>query len=197
MRKVDKQMRGFTLVESLVVVAVVSIVVATAVVSTNGSSQNTRADSAATTVLSQLRLAHMVAITQRRNVVVTIDTNFSGPDNLQHVNFQVVALPGEPVQPVQSMPLPPGTQFVLEPGVPDTPEQFGNAEAVFFGDTSGGTFVMQFTPIGTFVDANNNVLNGTIFLGVPGVPGTARAVTVMGGDSNIQRFTWTGLQWVS
>ena len=95
------------------------------------------------------------------------------------------------------MELPGGTQFVLEAGVPDTPMEFGDSAAVNFEDAEGDTSItqFQFTPTGAFTDANNNILNGTIFTGVPNNPGTARAVTIMGGAGNVQRFSWTGTEW--
>jgi hypothetical protein len=54
---------------------------------------------------------------------------------------------------------------------------------------------MQFTPIGAFTDGNGDVLNGTIFIGVPDAPNTARAVTVLGGVGSVQRYTWSGANW--
>jgi type II secretory pathway pseudopilin PulG len=190
-------MSGFTMIECATVLGLVCVLMGVAVVNTSGSAQIVKAESAADAVLSQIRLAQMIAITQRRNVVVTVDTTFTGPDNAQHLNYQVVTLPGEPVQDVQSMELPGGTQFVLEEGVPDTPMQFGNSSPFYFEDAAGDTSItqFQFTPTGSFTGANNDVLNGTIFTGVPNNPSTARAVTIMGGAGNVQRFSWTGTQW--
>jgi len=189
-------MRGYSLLECTVVLAIVGILLTVAIIGTSGMSQNVKADTAADTVLSQLRLARMAAVTQRRNVIVTVDTTFAAPDNAQHLIFQTVPLPGDAAQPARSVAVPGGTQFVLEPGVPDTPMQFGNSAAVCFAGASSGTTVMQFTPSGAFIDGNNNLLNGTIFIGVPNQSGTARAVTIMGGAGNIQRFSWTGSEWI-
>jgi prepilin-type N-terminal cleavage/methylation domain-containing protein len=186
---------GFSLVECLVVIALVTSLMAVAVVNVSGSMQTAKAESAVSAIMSQLRLARTMAIVQRRNVTVTIDTNFDGPGNLQHVDIQVVTLPGEQPQPVLSAPLPGGTKFVLEPGVPDTPLLLGACAAVCFNNVSGGSAVMQFQPTGQFLDGNNNVLNGTVFVGVPGAANTARAVTVMGGVGSVQRYSWTGTEW--
>ena len=196
MKNCNKPMQGFTILECVVVMALASILAGIAIVNTSGSSQVAKAENATDLVLSQMRMARMLAITQRRNVSVNIDTNFTGPANGQQLMIQVVALPGDPPLPVQIVPLPNGTQFVLEPGVPDTPMNFGNSAPIYFNGTAGGPSVMQFTPSGAFLDGNNNILNGTIFLGVPISPSTARAIPIMGGAGNIQRFTWTGTQWV-
>lgn len=196
MKNTKNQMKGFSLLECLIVVAVVGILGTMAIANTSGGLQNAQAESAVSSVVGQLRVARMVAIAQRRNVVVTIDTTQSGPDNVQHVNYQVVPANGEPEQPMESVQLPGGMQFLLEAGVPDTPMQFGNSAAVSFsGDGTQTSSVMQFTPTGAFTDGNNNVLNGTIFLGMPDTPTTARAVTVFGGVGDVQRFTWTGSEW--
>jgi prepilin-type N-terminal cleavage/methylation domain-containing protein len=190
------QMRGFTLVECLVVVALAAVMMGLAIVNASHSLEESKATSAATAVLSQMRLARMLAISQRRNVAVTFVTRSSHPQNLERVDIQVLALPGEPAYPVQSVPLPAGTQFVLEPGVPDTPMNLGNGSAVYFSGRYRRSMVMQFTPSGSFLDENAEVLNGTIFVGVPSSPGTARAVTVMGGAGHSQLFTWNGSQWM-
>jgi type II secretory pathway pseudopilin PulG len=195
MKKAQRQMLGFSLLESSAVVAAMGVLLAIGVVNTTTSTQGAKADAATSLVISQLRLAKSLAVADRRYVTVTFDTTFTGPENLQHLDFQVVPAGSEPIHPVQSVPIPSGAQFVLEPGVPDTPENFGNSSAVYFGDNSDGSTVMQFTPSGAFVDGNNNVLNGTVFLGVPGNAGTARAVTIMGGGGNVQRFYWNGSQW--
>jgi prepilin-type N-terminal cleavage/methylation domain-containing protein len=196
MENKKKQMRGFTLLECVVVVALAAVMMGLAIVNASHSLEESKATSAATAVLSQMRLARMLAISQRRNVAVTFVTRSSPPNHLEQVDIQVLALPGEAEYPVQTVPLPSGTQFVLEPGVPDTPMNLGNGSAVYFSGRYKRSMVMQFTPGGSFLDENADVLNGTIFVGVPGNPGTARAVTVMGGAGHSQLFTWNGSQWM-
>jgi prepilin-type N-terminal cleavage/methylation domain-containing protein len=194
MARANSKVKGFSLLECCAVLGVVGIVLAFATMGSSTATQTSQAESGVALVQRQLRVARMTAITQRRNVVVSFDTSF-GTDNAQHVNYQVVTLDGEPAQALQSVPLPSGTQFVLETGVPDTPDGFGNSTAVCFGTGCGGSAVMQFTTTGEFVDGNYQPLNGTIFLGIPGAVGSARAVTI-GSGGNIQRFSWMGTQWV-
>jgi prepilin-type N-terminal cleavage/methylation domain-containing protein len=196
MRNTKKQMGGFTLLECLVASALACVLTTMAIANTSGAMQNARVDSAVSTVSSQLRLARMVAISMRRNVLVTIDTDPSGPGNVQHINYQVVAANGEPEQPMQTAELPSGIQFIVETGVPDTPMQFGNSAAISFSSNSStDNSQMQFTPLGAFTDGNGDVLNGTIFMGAPDIPNTARAVTVLGGVGSVQRYTWSGANW--
>ena len=87
MRKTTNRMSGFTMVECATVLGLVCVLMGVAVVNTNGSAQIVKAESAADAVLSQMRVAQMIAITQRRNVVVTVDTTFTGPDNAQHLEL--------------------------------------------------------------------------------------------------------------
>jgi type II secretory pathway pseudopilin PulG len=188
-------MRGISVLECVVVILIIAILATFAVFNSSTGLKNSQADSAMDTLVGKLRMARMTALSQRRNVVVTIDTNFTGPDNAQHLYTQVVALPGEPTQPMDSMELTGGLQFVLEPGVPDTPLHFGNESPIFFSNGSGNSTIMQFTSYGSFTDGNNVPLNGTFFIGVPNTPVTGRAVTIMGGAASIQQFSWSGVQW--
>src|SRR5271157_4800955 len=127
---------GFTLLECLVVVGIMGILTAMAVVGTSGTMQNYRANSALDTVSSQLRVARQIAISQRRWVQVTIDTVGNT------ISYQVLPPNGPGVTelagPVITVPLPPQTSYVLEPGVPDTPMAFGNTNPVYIANLSGG-----------------------------------------------------------
>ena len=99
-------------------------------------------------------------------------------------------------QQVVSVPVPPGAQIVLEPGVPDTPMAFGNNAPVYIGNVGGGPPIMKFRSTGAFTDPNYAPLNGTIFVGLPNQAFTARAVTIMGGTGRVRPYTWTGAAWI-
>jgi len=47
-------------------------------------------------------------------------------------------------------------------------------------------FFLVFMSTGGLVDANGNPISGTVFLGIPGKPATARAVTVLGSTGRIR-----------
>jgi len=195
MRTTDNKESGFSLLEVVVVVAIMMLVLSFAVFASSNVLPSYKADSALNVVLGTLRQAKQTAVAQRRDVQVWIDQSFSGPEQLQHINYQVVPISGDQPQSIVSMPLPQGTQMVLESGVPDTPMGFGNDAAVFIGNVDGGPPVMMFRSTGAFTDGNYALLNGTIFLGVPGQASTARAVSIMGGVANVQRYTWSGAEW--
>jgi prepilin-type N-terminal cleavage/methylation domain-containing protein len=192
---------GFTMVELVTVVAIIMILSAFAVISTSSTTQNAKANAAADTVISQMRGARQLAISMRRNVQVQIST----PNKIQLI---VDTLPGEAaaatIPPVYlNDNAPGGAQFVLM-GTPDTPMGFGNSSAITYSPASGGTtgLSVMFSSSGTLVGTtatsgyasvgNNNPVNASIFIGVPGQINTARAVTVLGATGRIRSYSWVG-----
>ncbi len=183
--------RGFTLLETLIVVGIIFILSAITMMKSFGTLDNYHANSAMDTVVSQLRVARQVAISQRRRVIVSFDQA-----NMK-INYQVMAPTTtgttEVNGPVISMPLPKSTQFVLESGPPDTPMGFGNSAPIYIGNLSGGPSIMQFNSTGTFTDITGyNILNGTVFVGVPNKPLTARAITIMGSTGRVRQYSYVG-----
>ena len=85
-----------------------------------------------------------------------------------------------------------GTKYSLPAGLPDTPDGFGRTQAVDFG---AATAVM-FTSDGTCIDQTGNPVNGTIFVGLPGRPLSARAITILGGTGRVRGYRWNGQKWV-
>jgi prepilin-type N-terminal cleavage/methylation domain-containing protein len=191
MRVTNKREQGFTLLETLIVVAIMGVLTSLAVIGSRGSMQSYRANAALDTVSSQLRLARQISISQRRWVTISIDqVNNTISYQVQPPNTPgTTELPG----PVVTQPLPPQTSFMVEAGVPDTPMAFGNNAAVYIANLSGGPAGMCFTPTGTFSDVtHNNPINGTIFVGMANQPTTARAVTIMGSTGRVRPYTYVG-----
>jgi len=194
MNKERNRERGFTLLESVVVVGIMMILASFAVLNSSTSLQNYRANAALDTVSSQLRIARGLAISQRRDVDITFDT--SG----QTVSYQVMAPKTlgttEVNGPVVTARLPQQAQFMIESGVPDTPMAFGTcsgASPICIGGVGGGPAIIKFTSTGQFTDVTGyNIQNGTIFIGIPGKVSTARAVTIMGGTGRVRPYTWIG-----
>jgi type II secretory pathway pseudopilin PulG len=196
MRRSKNQKNGFSLLEAVIVIGLMMVMLSFAIFKSTSMMPNYKADTAQDVVVSTLRQARQTGVTKRRDVQVWIDQAFTGTDNAQHINYQVIALGGDPAQQVVSVPLPPGAQMVLEPGVPDTPMTFGNNAAVYIGNVGGGPPIMKFRSTGAFTDPNYAPLNGTIFVGVPNQAFTARAVTIMGGTGRVRPYSWTGAAWI-
>jgi len=137
MRRTKKQDNGFTLLESAVVLGIMMVMMSFAIFKTTSIMPNYKADAAQDVVVSALRQARQLAITERRDVQVWFDQGFSGPGPVQHINYQVVTILGDQPQPQVSVGLPLGTQFVLE-GVPDTPMGFGANAAIYIGSNGDG-----------------------------------------------------------
>lgn len=199
MRRTKKQDNGFTLLESVVVLGIMMVMMSFAIFKSTSIMPNYKADAAQDVVVSALRQARQLAITERRDVQVWFDQGFSGPGLVQHINYQVVTILGDQPQPQVSVGLPIGTQFVLE-GVPDTPMGFGANAAIYIGSNGamvgGGPPIMKFRSTGSFTDSVYSPLNGTIFVGVPNQAFTARAVTIFGGTGRVRPYSWTGSTWV-
>lgn len=197
MRKTKRIEQGFTLLESVVVIGIMMVLMGVAVIQSFGSLESYQANAATDVVVSQLRVARQLAITQRRTVQLWIDSAPESTDNRFHIKYQIQPAPqtNEVAGPMISVPLPGQTQLVLETGVPDTPMNFGNSAPVFIGNppVSGGPPIMQFNPTGTFTDnTGNTLLYGTIFIGIPNQKSTARAVTIMGGTGRVRAYTYIG-----
>jgi prepilin-type N-terminal cleavage/methylation domain-containing protein len=181
--------RGFSLIEMVTVVAISLIVAAMAVVAMNPTRQQSQADAAMYTVSSEFRKAREWSIEQRRDIVVTFNNGCTNCITLTRQNVPLGTTQLETVsidQPVT---------FRLTPGMPDTPDGFGNGSAIEFEGIAGGPPGMMFQSDGTLIDAAGNLVNGTVFMGVVNVPSTARAVTVLGATGKIQTYRGTGTGW--
>lgn len=182
-RKVRNQ-AGFSLLEMLLVVVILLIVMGMALMSTRSIQTNLRANAGLNQVVGLLRSARETSISERRNVRLEL----LGTNRIRLTRQELPV--GTTV--ISDVTLENNMQFMLTPGVADTPDLFGNAAAVSFG----GTPMMLFMSDGTFVDANGNPLNGSLFLGVPNQPEMARAVTIVGATGRIRGYRWTGGGWL-
>jgi prepilin-type N-terminal cleavage/methylation domain-containing protein len=203
-----QRQQGYTMVEMVVVIAIMLILSAFAIISTRSATSNSRANNAADALVTQLRQARELAITKRRNVTVT----FSGTNQIQ---MAVQTLPGEAAAPVY-----PGVKmndgdanglaFVNPAGIPDTPMGFGNGSAINMTAANGGVVgnAIMFTTSGSLVGAggsanyyaigNNDPVNLTVFIGDPLNSANItelRAITVMGSTGRVRTYIWDGSIW--
>src|SRR6267143_1225751 len=184
-----RSQRGFSLLEILTAVAIISIVLAMAMLNYGSILPNFKANSAMDQLLYQLRSARERAIAHRREVQV----QFIGTNQLQITEIWLVGT--APVD--KPVSFEGGAQFIVFPSVPDIPApfNFGNTAPVYFEGLSGGPPIMKFSTTGAFIDGGNTLVNGTVFMGIPGRPSTARAISILGATGRVREYHWDGSQW--
>lgn len=178
-----------TLVEVLVTVGIIGVLSGVSLLVMPNVIVMAKADSGATQLTSVLRTAREQAITERRNIEVRPVT----PDRVECWRIDVDAdgnAVGQTL--VQAMIIGERMQFRRFAGLPDTPDAFSaGSTAIEFS----GAAPWRFTTEGTLVDANGDVVNGTLFLGQDRDTSTARAVTLFGPTALLREWRWNGRTW--
>lgn len=174
---------GFALAELLVVLALAAVIMGIGIGSFSDEMATVQGDADMNIVYWQLKLAREVAINQRRSVEVV----FTPPNIISLVRHNVPT--GTTV--VSTAVLEHKTSFMVFAGMGDTPDGFGNQNAVNFGSAQH----VMFTADGRFVDDAGNLVNGSVFIGEPNKPLSARALTVFAPTAGIRTYHWTGSTW--
>jgi prepilin-type N-terminal cleavage/methylation domain-containing protein len=190
MRQSSKRsQKGFSLLEILTALAIVSIIMGMAMLNYGNILPNYKANSAMDQLLYQLRSAREKAISHR----IEVQIQFVGTNQIKMTEIWNVGTAPAPV----TYSFEGGAQYVLFSGVPDIPApyNFGNSSAIYFGGVSGGPPIMKFTTNGSFIDGGNTIVNGAVFLGIPGRPLTARAISVLGATGRVREYHWDGSTW--
>ena len=174
---------GFSLIELFGVLVVTLSVLGIGLGGFSMALNNVRGDASMNIVLSQFKLARETAINQRRFVEV----RFTMPNFVSVVRRN---LPNGTTV-ISTAVLEHQTQFYNFASMPDTPDGFGKTGAISFGAATAYMFDAQ----GQLVDQTGTVLNGSVFIGKPNTPMTARALTVFGPTSAIRSYRWNGSAW--
>lgn len=181
---------GFSLVESMIVVAVLGIITAISVVTINSSRLGLTGDGAMRVVLAQMNQARELAITQRRNMQLV----FVGSNVMQIKREEV---PAGTLTTIASVSFEGRMQF-LRP-IASTPENVVTLPAnspTAFNDADGNPAgEMKFAPDGTFVDQLGRSLNGTVFVALANDTLSCRAIAILGSTGRIKAYRWDGAQW--
>ncbi len=193
---------GFSLIEMMVVVAVMMVIFGMAIIQLRPTLADADMDAAMRQVLDQIRQAREYSIANRRYVQIQFKTVAVGAGS----QYQVVTTQRNDLtsgagttKPVLStVPIESPAQFYLVPGQPDTPDGFGNGAPILFESVANGPVGgMLFQSDGELVDGATFLpINGTVFLGNPGSPSSARAITVLGSTGRARGYKGTGTVWV-
>lgn len=177
--------RGFTLAELLVATAFFMTVSGMGMAVLGSALPSLRVDGEANRLIGILQVARETAITRQRDVEVRIDAD---------ANSVLIVRHDEGVEiPIRQVIFESNVVFAQFSGMGDTPDAFGAAQAVDFGDADS----MTFAPDGSFLAEDNVPLNGTFFLGIPGHRETARAVTLTGATARARLYAWATDHWTS
>ncbi len=183
---------GFSMVELLFVVFIMATMAGIAIPVSRGFITSGKADAATATVLSALQEARERAINERRNVQVS----FSLPNR---VRIERVEVPGPALTLLSQVELEGLQKFELVTGVPDTPDKFGKGSAAHFTGKScpaaNAIACVMFTSDGSLIDADGDVVNGSLFLAGTGKGDSVRAVTIFGVTGLMRTWKWTGTEW--
>ena len=186
--KRSRAQAGFSLIEVLVVVAVILILAAAAVVQIGPALQAAKTNTALEIALGQLRTAHQQAIDQRRVYRVT----FTTPRTIQVDQLTYDTNGNQIFTLIRSIDLPVETQFTLVSGMPNTSQttpdglgQGGNA-IDFALDYGGGATTVFFQKDGRATDSAGRPNDGVIYIARPGDLNTSKAVTVLGATGRVK-----------
>jgi prepilin-type N-terminal cleavage/methylation domain-containing protein len=176
---------GFSLVEVTLVLMLACVLAGFAVINMNSILPGVNANGSMYETIAQLRHGRQAAIAQRRNIQLL----FPEDNQIRLVRNELPN--GETV--LSNTAFGNNCMFMQFDDVNvDTPDGFGNISPKYFG----GADTMTFMSDGTLVDESGNPVNGTLFLGVPERPETARAVTILGATGRIRGYRWTGSEWI-
>jgi len=183
--------RGFSLVELLMVVAILAILAAVAIGVTPGVIQTAKGQSGAQQLASFLKRHRELAISRRRNIEIA----FTLPNIVTSTQRAVPNPPAAlgPSTVLETMYLEGQIGYRKFPVVGlDTPDAFGSPAAI----NLGGANPVMFTSEGSFTDVDGNPINASVFLGVPNQVSTANALTIIGTTATVRTFRWDGSRWV-
>lgn len=186
--KKSRVQSGFSLIEAMVVVAIILILAGAAIIQIAPSLQTAKSNTALQTALGTMRRYHQAAVDERRVYRIS----FIAPRTIQvdQVTFdtngnQVFTL-------VSSTDLPVETQFICVSGIPTktgtTPDGLGNGQNPidFSLDYGGGGTTVFFQKDGRSTDSAGRTNSGVLYIARPGDLGSSKAITVLGATGRVK-----------
>ena len=198
-----RKMRGFSIVELLIVCAIIMIMLGTAFIQIGPMLKESQANAALQTTLGMMRRAHELAVDQRQVYRVS----FVAPRTIQLDKVTIDPVTKAKVFTFQSkIDLPAQTQFATVAGLPNTattvPDGYGNGSVAidFDRDFGGGGTEVYFQRDGRALDTSNRINNGLVYMCRPAELNSCRSVSLIGatGRSKGWRLNQTtlGVRWM-
>ena len=195
-RRSGDNARGFSLVEMVIVVAVALTLMAIAMIQAQPALLQIRANTAKDQVQSALRTARESAISNRRSVKVEFLVNPAGNPTGYYVRLTRMGGGFGPDTVFLFMAIQNSVIFTTFNTLPDTPDGYGNGAPIYFGGLANGPPAgMFYQSDGTFITSTGIPINGTVFLGIPNQPSTARAITVLGTTGRVRSYHNSATAW--
>ncbi|MGH9512282.1 MAG: pilus assembly FimT family protein [Terriglobales bacterium] len=207
-----RRMRGFSLLEMMIVVCIGLIMAAITFISLQPAAQDTRINNAYDTALTQLRAARELAISKRTRYIVTFGAappplgvagaGIPAPDaqSIQVWHWGVAQPVSPPPTSVQSVEIPYDVQFQAVAGLPaPAPDNFGfGGTAINFdqGVGAGGLNYVMFMPDGSSQDEAGNYNSGVVYMARAGVLASSKAITVLGTTGRVRGWRVSGGTWI-
>ena len=196
----ERNMRGVSLVEMMIVVAILMIMGSITFISLQPALREAQMNAAYDTVLSQIRMARQRAIEERKQYIVCLGaasqplgaaTPLGAPtaQSIQVFRWDVGTAIAAAVQ-ISTINLSQNINFQRMAGFPvAAPDQFGaGGVAIDFdqGVAGGNKQQIMFMPDGAARDTLGNLNNGVVYILRPGTLYSAKAVTVFGSTGRIR-----------
>ena len=195
--------RGFSLLEMVMVLAIMIVVATIAFMSLQPTLKAQRITNAYNTTLSALRMARENAVSQR----TSYHLQFQSSSTSNTITLSPTLSTFQGAQNAVTYSLPSDVAFSAQSGIPTaaTPDGFGSGlAAIDFGYTAegtgtGGAADLYFCPDGSVQDATGGAGNcsgnwnsGVVYIARPGELLSSRAITVWGGTGRIRGWRLYG-----
>jgi prepilin-type N-terminal cleavage/methylation domain-containing protein len=184
----SRRMRGFSLIEMMVVISLLLIVAAFSIMAIQPALRQGRVTEGYNRTLMTLRQARDISVAQRQIYFVTLN-NAVQPNTITITQGSTGIV-------TASYALPDDVFFDAEPGLPNspvapptTPDGFGTgALAIDFdqGIVAGAKNTIYFYPDGSAADALGNINNGVVYIARRGFIDSSRAITLWGATGRLR-----------
>lgn len=180
---------GFSLLEALVVIAIILVMAAAAIIQIAPTLKTAKSNTALETTLGLMRRYHEAAVDQRRVYRLTFQAPRTIQVDLQAIDSQTGNIT---YNSVTSIDLPIETQFLCVSGIPTAasavPDGLGDGKTPidFSVDYGGGGTVIFFQKDGRATDALGRLNNGVVYIAQPGDLNSSKAVSVLGATGRVK-----------